>query len=148
MGRFFNEVTQDSKTINTSVAVMILNFVCHLIPLNNFVFNTNSQCVPIWMILFSLAQVVSLSYVISAGLTCNDMIDGGIDSLLHEWQLRFLMIGWSGGFLAKVTDEEKQLDDKGVLRNKERGVFDDHADDAETGDGTRAEDEEEMKVHC
>ena len=71
MGRFFDEVTNDAKTINTAVAVMVLNFVCHLIPMNNVVLNPLSKCVPTWLILFSAMQALSLVYVINWGIACN-----------------------------------------------------------------------------
>jgi len=47
---------------------------------------------------------ITLYYVISGGINCNNLIDGGIDTLLHSWQLKFLMVGWSGGFLQEVLD--------------------------------------------
>jgi len=147
MGRFFNEVTDDSKSINTSVGVMVLNFVCHLIPLNNFVFNPSTKCLPVWLVLFSMSQVLSLVYVIMDGLACNEMIDGGIDTLLHDWQLKFLMIGWSGGFLSAASDDDKQLDGEGAhdceLVNSESGSSDDE-ENANPDD--ESEDEDEMKT--
>ena len=37
--------------------------------------------------------------VVKGGVEANEMINEGLDSMLHEWQLKFNMIGWSGGFL-------------------------------------------------
>lgn len=39
------------------------------------------------------------------GVACNIQIDAGIDELLHSWQLRFMMVGFSGGFLSKSTGD-------------------------------------------
>jgi len=151
MGRFFAEVAHDARTINTSAAVMVLNFVCHLIPLNNFVLNPHaSQCVPTWLLLFSTMQLVSLVVVINAGITCNEMIDGGIDALLHDWQLKFLMIGWSGGFLSETEAPKAahKAADKasatGKAENKKEGGED---SDQETSiKKMEKEDENEMKA--
>jgi hypothetical protein len=33
------------------------------------------------------------------GIECNEKLDGGVDKLLLEWQLKYNMIGWSGGFM-------------------------------------------------
>ena len=40
-------------------------------------------------------------------MACNELINEGIDSLLHEWQLKFMMIGWSGGFLSQKLDPDQ-----------------------------------------
>ena len=82
---------------------MVLNFVCHLVPLNLYVFDQNS-CIPVWVVLFTLAQWMGLFTIIKGGIDCNDAINGGIDSLLHDWQLRFNTIALSGGF-TKVNEE-------------------------------------------
>jgi hypothetical protein len=39
MGKFFKEVEHDCEVINSSVALMVLNFVCHIIPLNVYLFD-------------------------------------------------------------------------------------------------------------
>ncbi len=39
----FLQVENDSKAINGSVVVMVINFVCHLMPLNSFIFNPAAQ---------------------------------------------------------------------------------------------------------
>lgn len=39
MGKFFKEVEHDCEVINISVALMVLNFVCHIIPLNVYLFD-------------------------------------------------------------------------------------------------------------
>jgi hypothetical protein len=67
---------------------MVLNFVCHLIPLNVYVFDYHS-CIPIWVVLFTMAQWLGLIVVIWGGIKCNEAINGGIDSLLHTWQVRW-----------------------------------------------------------
>lgn len=46
---------------------------------------------------------MSLFVVIKGGIESNEMVNEGIDRLLHDWQLKFNMIGWSGGFI-QVTD--------------------------------------------
>jgi len=51
------------------------------------------------VLLFCTAQVMSLFVVIKGGIECNEMVNEGIDRLLHDWQLKFNMIGWSGGFI-------------------------------------------------
>ena len=52
----------------------------------------------IWVVLFVFSQWLGLFVIIKGGIECNDAINGGIDSLLHDWQLRFNTISWSGGF--------------------------------------------------
>ena len=37
------------------------------------------------------------------GVQCNEMINDGVDKLLHDWQLKFNMIGWSGGFISDLS---------------------------------------------
>ena len=39
-------------------------------------------------------------------MECNELINEGIDALLHDWQLKFNMIGWSGGFLQPGEGDE------------------------------------------
>ncbi len=46
-----------------------------------------------------VVQTFGLYFILKLGITCNEKIDGGIDTLLHDWQLKFMMIGWSGGFI-------------------------------------------------
>jgi len=38
----------------------------------------------------------------------------GIDGLLHEWQLKFMMIGWSGGFLSEPIEQSFAKEEVGV----------------------------------
>jgi len=89
IGKFIKEVENDCEVINTSVGLMVLNLVCHLIPLNIFVYDTSS-CVPLWVILFTVAQGLALLLVVKGGVECNEMINEGIDSLLHNWQVQFM----------------------------------------------------------
>lgn len=42
MRNFFEEVKFDSEVINGSVGIMILNFICHLVPLNLFIMDPKS----------------------------------------------------------------------------------------------------------
>jgi hypothetical protein len=32
--------------------------------------------------------------VVRGGVQCNELINEGIDGLLHDWQLKFNMISW------------------------------------------------------
>ena len=84
--KFIKEIEHDSEVINSSVALMVLNFACCLVPLNVFVFDHNS-CIPLWVVIFTIAQWIGLFAVIKGGIECNEMINGTIDDLLHSWQL-------------------------------------------------------------
>ena len=110
------EIEHDSDTINSSVGLMMMNFICHLIPLNAYVFDQNS-CIPIWVVLFVFAQWLGLVVIIKGGIECNKAINGGIDSLLHDWQLRFNTISWSGGF----TKTNEQGESVGYVVNDPPG---------------------------
>mmetsp|Transcript_5442 Transcript_5442/g.7074 ORF Transcript_5442/g.7074 Transcript_5442/m.7074 type:complete len:797 (-) Transcript_5442:209-2599(-) len=105
MGKFFKEVEHTCEVINISVGLMVLNFICHLVPMNVFLFDPKS-CIPLWVILFSTAQMMSLFVVIKGGIESNEMVNEGIDQLLHNWQLKFNMIGWSGGFIQNGENDE------------------------------------------
>lgn len=63
------------------------------------------------MVLFFVMLTITLYYIISGGINCNNLIDGGIDSLLHSWQLKFMMVGWSGGFLQEHNGDV-EVDDE------------------------------------
>lgn len=110
MDRFFKEIEHDSAVINGSVAMMMLNFACHIVTLNNFVLGEGADCVPFWIVIFSVVQTFGLIKTLKGGIECNELIDGGIDSLMHNWQLKFLMIGWSGGFLQTGTEQEEEFE--------------------------------------
>lgn len=99
--RFMMEIEKDAEVINSGVALMVLNLICHLIPLNIFVYSHGVACVPLWVVLFTATQSIGLGYVIMSGIDCNDLINFGLNSFLHNWQLKFNMIGWSGGFLVE-----------------------------------------------
>ena len=107
MDRFFKEIGTDGSVINGSVAMMILNFACHIVTLNQFVLGDGADCVPFWIVIFSIVQTFGLIKTLKGGIECNEIIDGGIDTLMHNWQLRFLMIGWSGGFLQTDAEPEE-----------------------------------------
>jgi len=102
MKKFIAEIEKDSGMVNSGVGLMVLNLACHLVPLNAFVWQPidgEFACVPAWLLFFTAAQALGLFYVLGMGIECNEAINGGLDGLLHNWQLKFNMIGWSGGFL-------------------------------------------------
>lgn len=70
-----------------------------------YLFDPDS-CLPLWCPLFLAAQAVALFLIIKGGVEVNEMINEGLDSVLHEWQLKFNMIGWSGGFLQAGEGDE------------------------------------------
>jgi hypothetical protein len=106
IGKFVKEVGSDCTVINKSVALMVLNFACHLVPLNTYLFDPSS-CLPLWCPLFLAAQSLALFLVVRGGVEANEMINEGLDQMLHEWQLKFNMIGWSGGFMQESEDGEE-----------------------------------------
>ena len=62
--KFIAEVEHDSEVINDGIKLMVLNLVCHLVPLNLFLFQSQMgmahTCVPAWVVLFVLAQAIGL----------------------------------------------------------------------------------------
>mmetsp|Transcript_69159 Transcript_69159/g.135956 ORF Transcript_69159/g.135956 Transcript_69159/m.135956 type:complete len:616 (+) Transcript_69159:501-2348(+) len=113
MKLFTTELEDISKIINSGVGLMVLNIVCHLVPLNIFMFypvNGELTCVPSWVVFFTMAQFFGLVKVIMEGIKCNELMNEGVDSLLHNWQLKFTMIGWSGGFIGDATDGGDHFD--------------------------------------
>lgn len=44
---------------------MLLNFGCQLVPLNLFLFEKSSQCVPVWATCMFLAQAIGLYFVLA-----------------------------------------------------------------------------------
>ena len=86
-----------NQAINQTVGLLALNFCCHAFPLTFFVFDERS-CVPLWLLIFTCTQALSLTIIVLGGIECNAMVNEGIDGLLRQWQLRYRMIGWAGGF--------------------------------------------------
>lgn len=122
------------EVINTSVFLMVVNFICHLVPLNVYVFDSES-CVPLWVVVMCLAQWLGLFAVIKGGIECNDAINDGIDSLLLEWQLRFNTISWSSGF-TKIDNNGKAVGF--VVRDPPGETKDDIEHKQDAGDQVRA----------
>lgn len=46
-------------------------------------------CVPLWLVVFTLAQSIALVYIMMAGIACNEMINEDIDAMLANWQHKF-----------------------------------------------------------
>ena len=57
------QVAYDCEVINTSVMLMVLNFICHIVPLNTFLFN-DASCLPVWCPMFLAAQAFGLVVII------------------------------------------------------------------------------------
>ena len=107
MNFLLSELERDASFVNSAVGLMMVNMVCHLVPLNLFVYSPmlkEDPCVPSWLIIFSLVQILSFYIIIKKAISCNELTNEEIDSMLHEWQLKFNMIGWSGGFIAPSDD--------------------------------------------
>ena len=50
---------------------------------------------------------VSTSECVQGGIECNEMINEGIDGLLHNWQLKYNMILWGGGFIEQDFETDR-----------------------------------------
>ena len=50
------------------------------------------------------AQTFGLVLIIKGGMESNELINEGIDAMLHDWQLRFNMINWLGCFIVVDGD--------------------------------------------
>ena len=92
MKKFITEIEKDSEVINGCVSLMLINLVCHLVPLYLFAYEPvdgEFVCVPAWLLLLAISQLGGIYYILTKGIGANDMINGGINGILGEWQLRY-----------------------------------------------------------